>query len=69
MLGVDYKIKWQVDIKNNQVELLEIKCLIMEINSLPGLSNWKEFWETGDNWGKYPECTPEWKRNWKYDRK
>lgn len=33
--------------KNNQVELLEIKILIIEINSLPGLSNWKAYWETG----------------------
>lgn len=36
-------------LKNNQAELLEIKFLIIEINSLPGLSNWKVYWETGRN--------------------
>lgn len=55
--------------KNNQAELLEIKFLIIEINSLPGLSNWKICWETGrDIWGKYPECIPEYERNEKYDQ-
>lgn len=33
--------------KNNQVGLLEIKFLLIEINSLPRLSKWKEYWETG----------------------
>lgn len=55
--------------KNNQAELLEVKFLIIETNSLPGLSNWKVYWETGrDILGKYPECIPEQERNEKYDR-
>lgn len=52
--------------KNNPVELVEVKILIIEINSLPGLNNWKACWETGkDIWGKYPDCIPEWERNGK----
>lgn len=40
----------------------------MEINSLPGLNNWKEYWEIGDIGVQYPECIPQWERNEKFDR-
>lgn len=53
--------------KNNQVELIEVKILILEMNSLLGLNNWKACWET--NWKRHlrkiSRMHPRMGKNWK----